>query len=161
MQKHMGGGALYDMGVYAINSARFLTGREPLSVTGSHPPQRFPNKFTEVDETTLFTMDFGDGLVADCGTSVVKGFNHFKANCEDGWYQLKPMQSYNGVTGTTSNGQTLSPIDGMQQTLQMDNDALAIIAGRQPMVPGSEGLADIKIVNAIFEAAKTGQTVRL
>ena len=106
-------------------------------------------------------MDFGDGLVADCGTSVVKGFNHFKADCEDGWYQLKPMQSYNGVTGTTYDGKTLPPIDGMQQTLQMDNDALAIIAGRQPMVTGSEGLADIRIVNAIFKAARTGQTVTL
>lgn len=161
MKKHMGGGALYDMGVYAINSARFLTGREPVAVTGNHPPQRFPEKFTEVDETTLFTMDFGGGLVADCGTSVVKGFNHFKADCEDGWYQLKPMQSYSGVTGTTSDGKVLPPIDGMQQTLQMDNDALAILTGRQPMVTGSEGLADIKIVNAIFEAAKTGRTVTL
>ena len=140
MQKHMGGGALYDMGVYAINGPRFLTGREPVAVTGSHPPQRFPDKFTEVDETT---------------------FNHFKADCEDGWYQLKPMQSYNGVTGTTSDGKTLPPIDGMQQTLQMDNDALAIIAGRQPMVTGSEGLADIRIVNAIFKAARTGETVTL
>ncbi len=49
----------------------------------------------------------------------------------------------------------------MQQTLQMDNDALAIIAGRQPMVTGSEGLADIRIVNAIFKAARTGETVTL
>ncbi len=161
MKKHMGGGALYDMGVYAINGARFLTGREPLAVTGSHPPQRFPETFTEVDETTLFTMDFGDGLVADCGTSVVKGFNHFKADCEKGWYQLKPMQSYSGVTGTTSDGKTLAPINGMQQTLQMDNDALAILTGQQPMVTGNEGLADIRIVNAIFKAAKTGETVAL
>ena len=56
---------------------------------------------------------------------------------------------------------TLLPISGMQQTLQMDNDALAIIAGRQPMVTGSEGLADIRIVNAIFKAARTGETVTL
>ena len=106
-------------------------------------------------------MDFGDGLVADCGTSVVEGFNHFKADCEKGWYQLKPMQSYSGVTGTTSDGKTLAPINGMQQTLQMDNDALAILHGRQPMVTGNEGLADIRIVNAIFKAAKTGETVAL
>lgn len=159
MQQHMGGGALYDMGVYAINSARFLTGKEPLSVTGSHPPQRFPNKFTQVDETTMFTMDFGHGLMADCGTSVVTEFNHFKAECEQGWYQLKPMQSYNGVTGTTSDGEKFEPIKGMQQTLQMDNDALAILTDRQPLVTGSEGLADIRIVNAIFRAAQTGKAV--
>ena len=41
------------------------------------------------------------------------------------------------------------------------DDALAILTGRQPMVTGREGLADIKIVNAIFEAAKTGRTVTL
>lgn len=56
---------------------------------------------------------------------------------------------------------TLPPINGMQQALQMDNDALAILTGREPLVTGSEGLADIRIVNAIFEAAKTGRRVSL
>ncbi|GMM73221.1 hypothetical protein MTsDn5_31740 [Alteromonas gracilis] len=56
---------------------------------------------------------------------------------------------------------TLPPINGMQQALQMDNDALAILTGREPLVTGSEGLADIRIVNAIFKAAKTGWRVSL
>jgi len=56
---------------------------------------------------------------------------------------------------------TLPPINGMQQALQMDNDALAILTGREPLVTGSEGLADIRIVNAIFKAAKTGRRVSL
>lgn len=42
--------------------------------------------FIEVDEMILFMMDFGDGLVVDCGISVVKGFNYFKVDCEKGWY---------------------------------------------------------------------------
>ncbi len=161
MKKAMGGGALYDMGVYAINGARFLTGKEPLSVTGYHPEKMYPERFTEVDETTMFTMDFGNGLKADCGTSVVKGFNHFKANCEKGWYQLKPMQSYSGVTGTTSDGKTFPPLDGKQQALQMDNDALAILGEGPELVSGEEGLKDIRIVNAIFKAARTGKEVSL
>jgi glucose-fructose oxidoreductase len=69
------------------------------------------------------------------------------------------MQSYNGVTGITSDGKKFEPIQGMQQTLQMDNDALAILTDRQPLVTGSEGLADIHIVDAIFRAAQTGKTV--
>ena len=56
---------------------------------------------------------------------------------------------------------TLLPISGMQQTLQMDNGALAILTGREPLVTGSEGLADIHIMNAIFEAAKTSRRVSL
>ena len=160
MQKHMGGGALYDMGVYAVNGARFVTGKSPVAVTGQFE-KTHPDVFKEVDETTLFTMDFGDGLIADCGTSVVRGFNHLKVNCEKGWYQLKPMQSYSGVTGTTSDGLTLPPISGMQQTIQMDNDALAILGTGPSLVSGEEGLADIRIINAIFKAAESGTRVSL
>ncbi|QCZ92219.1 Gfo/Idh/MocA family protein [Salinimonas iocasae] len=158
MQKEMGGGALYDMGVYAINGARFMTGKEPLSVTGRHEKSH-PDIFREVDETTFFTMDFGEGVTADCGTSVVKGFNHLKTQCENGWYELKPMQRYSGVTGKTSDGKRLAPIDKMQQTLQMDNDAQAILGTGPALVTGAEGLADIKLVNAIFKAADTGKSV--
>lgn len=159
MQKAMGGGALYDMGVYAINGARFITRREPVAVTGQilkeHPA------FKEVDDTTLFTLDFGDGLVADGGTSVVKSFNRLKATCESGSYQLKPMQSYSGVVATTSDGRRFPAIEGMQQTLQMDNDALAILGRGPALVSGEEGMRDIRIVTAIFDAAASGKTVTL
>lgn len=159
MQKAMGGGALYDMGVYAINGARFITRREPVAVTGGilmeHPA------FKEVDDTTLFTLDFGDGLVADGGTSVVKSFNRLKATCENGSYQLKPMQSYSGVVATTSDGRRFPAIEGMQQTLQMDNDALAILGRGPSLVSAEEGLRDIRIVSAIFKAADTGKSVML
>lgn len=160
MQKEMGGGALYDMGVYAINGARFMTGKEPVAVTGRHANSH-PEVFKEVDATTYFTMDFGNGVTADCGTSVVKGFNRLKVQCEEGWYQLKPMQRYTGVTGTTSKGKTLAPIAMMQQTLQMDNDAQAILGSGPALVTGAEGLADIRIVNAIFAAARTGNRIQL
>ncbi|WP_137165628.1 Gfo/Idh/MocA family protein [Salinimonas lutimaris] len=160
MQKEMGGGALYDMGVYAINGARFITGKEPVAVTGRHEKSH-PEIFKEVDETTFFTLEFADGPETECGTSVVKSFNHLKAECTDGWYQLKPMQSYSGVTGTTSDGKQLPPIKGMQQSLQMDNDALAIRNKGPLLVPAEEGLRDIRLVNAIFKAAKTGQKVTL
>ncbi|MDC8831126.1 Gfo/Idh/MocA family protein [Alteromonas gilva] len=159
MQKAMGGGALYDMGVYAINGARFITRREPIAVTGEvfmdHPA------FNEVDNTTLFTMDFGDGLMADCGTSVVESFNRLKTTCENGSYQLKPMQSYSGVEATTSDGRHFPAIKGMQQTLQMDNDALAILGRGPALVSAEDGMRDIRIVNAIRKAAETGKTVTL
>ncbi|QJR82780.1 Gfo/Idh/MocA family oxidoreductase [Alteromonas pelagimontana] len=160
MQKEMGGGALYDMGVYAINGARFLTKMEPVAVTGRHEKSH-PKIFREVDETTYFTMEFDNGLIADCGTSVVKGPNYLKVDCREGWYQLKPMQSYSGVTGTTSDGKEFSAIDGMQQTIQMDDDAKAILGKGPALVTGEEGLRDIRIVNAIFAAAQSGKRVTL
>ncbi|MCF2949968.1 Gfo/Idh/MocA family oxidoreductase [Paraglaciecola aquimarina] len=160
MQKAMGGGAMYDMGVYAVNEARFLTGLEPISITASHEKSH-PDIFKEVDETTYFTLDFANGLSADCGTSVVKRFNKARVECKTGWYQLSPMQSYTGVTGTTSDGKVLAPYSGIQQALQMDNDALAILNKSPVLVPGEEGLKDINIVNAAFESAKNGKAVLL
>lgn len=82
----MGGGVFYDMGVYVINGVCFLIGCELLVVMGSYLLQCFLEMFIEVDEMILFMMDFGDGLVVDCGISVVKGFNYFKVDCEMGWY---------------------------------------------------------------------------
>ncbi|MBT79522.1 MAG: glucose-fructose oxidoreductase [Alteromonadaceae bacterium] len=160
MQKAMGGGALYDMGVYAINGTRFISGKEPVAVSGYHEKSH-PDIFKEVDETTIFTMEFADGTRADCGASVVRGFNYFKANCKEGWYQLKPMQSYSGVTGTASNGETLPAISAMQQTLQMDNDAKAILGTGPALVTARDALRDVKIINAIFKSAKTGERILL
>ncbi|RDV24897.1 gfo/Idh/MocA family oxidoreductase [Alteromonas aestuariivivens] len=160
MKKNMGGGALYDMGVYPINGARFITGLEPVAVTGRHE-KTHADIFTEVDETTYFTLEFANGLVADCGTSVVKSFNRLRVDCEDGWYELSPMQSYSGVTATNSNGQRFGAISGMQQTLQMDNDALALLGQGPIRVPGEEGMKDIQLVNAIFQSASSGQKVTL
>ena len=160
MQKAMGGGAMYDMGVYAVNEARFLTGKEPISIKARHEKSH-PNIFKEVDETTLFDLHFEDGLTATCGTSVVRGFNHAKVECENGWYQLKPMQSYSGVTGFTSDGKVFEPYAGVQQALQMDNDALAIMHKQPVLVSGQEGLRDIRIVQAAFESARANKTIKL
>jgi glucose-fructose oxidoreductase len=39
-----------------------------------------------------------------------------------------------------------------QQSLQMDDDALAILNGTEVMVPGEEGLKDIRVVEAIYRS---------
>jgi glucose-fructose oxidoreductase len=45
--------------------------------------------------------------------------------------------------------------------MQMDNDAKAIMQNSPVLVPGEEGLADIRVVEAIYKAAKEGKRVRL
>ena len=157
----LGGGALYDMGVYAINALRYATGMEPTEVISARSSTKRPELFTEVDETTEFQLRFPNGLVGYGKTSVGESTNVLRVDCERGWYELSPMQQYTGVGGRTSDGKVFEPIEGKQQTLQMDNDALAILADRPVLVPGAEGLRDIAIVNAIREAARTGRAVML
>jgi glucose-fructose oxidoreductase len=48
-----------------------------------------------------------------------------------------------------------------QQAKQMDDDALAILQKKPVLVPGEEGLRDIRIVEAIYKAAASGQRVSL
>lgn len=155
LEKEMGGGAIYDMGVYCINGARYSTNLEPIALTATQSTSR-PKMFDEVDETTKFTLEFPNGITADCKTSFGENINRLEVNCQDGWYFLDPMQSYSGVQGKTSDGKIMSPMQKMQQAVQMDDDALAILNDKPVMVPGEEGLKDVIIVEKINESASKG-----
>jgi glucose-fructose oxidoreductase len=150
-KKAMGGGALFDMGVYSLNAARYAIGEEPVAVSAQQFTTR-PEIFKEVDETTLFTLEFPGGAVAQCSTSLGISMNTLHVTAEKGWYRLEPFQSYNGIMGNTSDGKALNLKTENQQALQMDNDAKAIMAGKAPLVPGEEGWKDIRVVEAIFKS---------
>jgi len=156
----LGGGALYDMGVYPINASRYSTNMEPIAVRGKQWSER--DIYNKVDEFTEFELEFPDGVKAVGETSFGKSTNYLNVNCTDGWYKLEPFQTYSGVKGKTSDGTKLPPDPHHQQARQMDNEALAIKEGRDPIVPGIEGLRDIRIVRAIMESSdKNGETIPL
>jgi glucose-fructose oxidoreductase len=154
LHKELAGGAMFDMGVYPLNAVRYATQMEPFSVTARIENSR--PELLKVDETTYFDLEFPGGIIANCKTSFAENINHLKVDCQSGWYELKPFQSYSGVGGRTSDGQILSPFKGNQQARQMDDDALAIKQRKAPLVPGKEGLKDIRVVEAIFESSHKG-----
>lgn len=158
LEKEMGGGAIYDMGVYSINAARYATGMEPVAVTAKQSTNR-PDIFTEVDETTTFELEFPEGILVDGKTSFGENLNNLEVTAKDGWYYLRPMQSYSGVRGKTSDGKILPPMGKNQQAVQMDDDALAIINDKKVLVPGEEGMKDIHIVEQINKAATTNTRI--
>ena len=80
--------------------------------------------------------------------------NFLKVDCADGNYELAPFQSYNGVSGSTSDGKYLKPCDCNQQAIQMDDDALAILNDKPMIAPGIEGLRDIQIVEAALASGR-------
>ncbi|KAF1686553.1 glucose-fructose oxidoreductase [Pseudoxanthomonas broegbernensis] len=152
-----GGGAMYDMGVYALNAARYTTAQEPVAVTARQEIHR-PHLFEGVDETMYFTLEFGDGLVAECATSFGKEMNTLRIDCERGWYEMAPFQTYDGLKGRTSDGQVFTDtgVSPYQQARQMDDDALAILQGTAPLVPGEEGLRDMRVLDAVYASARGG-----
>jgi glucose-fructose oxidoreductase len=161
LDRSMGGGALYDMGVYAINAIRYGTAEMPVRVRRALSSTTRPEIFVKADETTEFELELPSGVLASGRTSVGEDINSLRVDCAEGWYELEPLQPYNGVRGRTSDGKPLDQKIDSQQARQMDDDALAIIEKRAVMVPGEEGLRDIRIVEAILASIQSGREVAI
>lgn len=161
LKPEMGGGALYDMGVYSINAIRYASGEEPSRIVRARQWADRPELFKEVDETTEFELELPSGATAYGQASRFYDENRLRVEAENGWYQLEPMQAYNGVQGETSDGRQLDQQIDSQQAQQMDNEAFAILEQRPPIVPGEEGQRDIRLVQAIIECAASGEPVSL
>jgi glucose-fructose oxidoreductase len=161
-KKEMGGGAMYDMGVYAIQGARLGSGMEPIqvvkAVTSTTRPEIYKNG---LDETAVATLEFPNGVFADIKTSFGENVNFLRILCETGEINMSPYSAYAGIHGTTPTGEIDHPYAiPWQQAKQMDNDSMAIKKSLSVLVPGEEGLRDIRIVEAIYKAAQTGQPVK-
>lgn len=151
-KKDMGGGCTGDMGVYAIQGARLSTGEEPVSVTAQASTTR-PEIYHEVEETMMFQLEFPSGARAACQTSFGINMNYLHVSYEKGWLKMQPHSSYNGNNGSMSDGTIINYPIKSQQAKQMDDDALALKNNKPLMVPGEEGLRDIRVVEAIYKAA--------
>ena len=158
-QRDMGGGALYDMGVYCVNGLRYgLQMRPEAVVRATQDRIQRPNG---TDTTSTFTLRFPGDVLAEAKTSVVEKYNLLRIEAERGWYEMDPMQPYQGVRGSASDGRVFGPPVANQQSIQMDNDALAIMNGTEMIAPGVEGQVDVAIIRAIVESAAAGRGVAI
>lgn len=159
-KKSMGGGVMHDMGVYPLNAARYVTGQEPVSVLATQSTTR-PEIYKEVAETIVFDLNFPSGATARCETSYGKGMNDLEVTCEKGWYKLSPFQAYSGIRGEASDGKLFNAVIPNQQAKQMDDDAISIMTHRPMLVPGEEGLKDIRVVEAIYRSISEKKLVNI
>jgi predicted dehydrogenase len=161
--KLAGGGAMMDIGIYAINGARYMIGEEPTWVTAQETKTN-PEKFKPgVDETIMFQMGFPSGAVASClSTYSMNNLDRFFLNGDKGFAEMGPSTGYGPIKGRTHKGELTQP-HVTHQTVQMDEMAAIILDNKKPIVPvdGEEGLKDMKIIDAIFLAVKTGKRVDL
>ena len=156
-----GGGALMDVGIYALQATRYLTGEEP--ITGSAMETKTdPVKFKDVDESIVWQLKFPGGIMAYCSTTyLVNGINRYTAYAEKGWFGLEPAYSYGGIRGRRSDGKEIIAEEIDQFAAEMDNFAQCILTNATSKVSGEEGLRDVRILMAVYESIKTGQPVKL
>ena len=161
LKKSYGGGALMDVGIYAIQAARYCTGEEPISLSAKEYKTDL-SKFSEVDDTIVWQMEFSNGKVANCATSFSASMNNLHLGFEKGFAKLHPAYTWRKVSGYTSKKQLTFP-NINQQALHMDGISNYLI-NKIPHnnVGGEEGLKDMIVIDKIFESiSKNGQTISL
>jgi predicted dehydrogenase len=159
-----GGGALMDIGVYALSAARYITQEEPTEVTAMTYANRNDPRFKEVEEHCNFDLRFPSGVLASCTSSYSCGLNRFHAIGTRGWAQVEPALSYRGVKYRIQRrGNPEQPDLGDPNQFATEMDALSrcIIENKEPKASGEHGLRDVRIMLAIYESAKTGKTIKL
>ncbi|MGH8260348.1 MAG: Gfo/Idh/MocA family protein [Steroidobacteraceae bacterium] len=154
-----GGGALVDVGIYALQATRYLTGAEPIEVS-AFESKTDPKKFAEVDEQMSWLARFPGGIVAKCAASYnLSGLNAFRVYAERGWFGLDPAFAYGGNRGERSDGKAIALPEPDLFAAEMDDFARCILDGGPSKVSGEEGLKDLRIMTAIYESARSGRAV--
>ncbi len=164
-----GGGSLPDVGLYCLSAFRYLTGEEPVEVTGQITQPKDDPRFREIEDVCAFTLRFPSGILAT-------GLSNYSAHedralrvmAADAWYGADPAFGYDNLVLQVGRKQGRSNVveqrryaSHNQFATEMDAFAEAIRAGREPHTPGEEGLADMRLIEAIYQAAAGGSVVRL
>ncbi len=168
-RKLAGGGCLPDVGIYCLNAARFLTGEEPSEVFGYTVQPTGDPRFKEVEATCNFTLRFPSGFIAACSTGYAGHHSSFlRLEGSDAWAELAPAFGYHGLKLKSSrfidgHETAMEPTipDKDQFALEMDHMAECVMANKQPHTPGEEGLHDQRLIEAIYESARTGRAVKV
>jgi predicted dehydrogenase len=163
--KQAGGGPVLDVGIYCLNTMRFLLGQEPEWVfAAQHRPEGDP-RFSEVEESVSFMLGFPGGVIANALTSYgADKTTSVRVLGEGGTALLDPAFVYNGLklTLSDSGGDTLVRFPDYDQfQLEVDHFARCIQQGKEPYTPGEEGVQDHRLMDAIYESVRSGVRVSL
>ena len=165
-RRELGGGTLYDIGIYCINAVRNLYGAEPMEVV-AFSANCGDQRFQQCEETTsailrfpgrerlaTFTCSFG---AADVSSYRVVG--------SKGELVMDPAYEYAGELKqrVTIEGRTRSRTFGKRDQFapELVSFSECILTGASPEPSGWEGLADVRVIRALYRSADSGQPVTL
>jgi predicted dehydrogenase len=161
-----GGGPLRDLGVYCINAARYLFGDEPVEVRATTASKRGDKRFAKVEEMASallhfpgeriaqFTCSFGSGNVASLELTGTKGMLRIEPA-----YEYVEELKWTLTISDRKQEKTFPAGDQFAPELIHFSDC--VLNGKHPEPDGNEGLADVRIVEAIFKSAASGRAVKI
>jgi glucose-fructose oxidoreductase len=157
-----GGGPLYDIGIYCINAARYLMGAEPTSVLATAIRRSDDERFDDAPETVSAILQFPDRRVgmftcsfgaADTGTYTIVGTKGLLRM--DPAYEYSEGLAYELTIGERTRNKEFDKSDQFAPELIYFSDC--ILQDREPEPSGAEGLADVRIIEAIRRSSRSGK----
>jgi predicted dehydrogenase len=158
-----GGGSLIDLGIYCVNTMRWLAGTDPIDAT-AHSWTDNPARFGDVEDSIAFHLTHPAGLVCQ-GTSSfsARAASFVQVHGEKGWAALNPAFAFEeerrlfGKIQGRWFEQKFKVID--EFVLEIDHFADCIRRHRDPKPDGMEGLRDIATIEAIYKSARESRTI--
>ena len=164
--KEKGGGTLYDIGIYCINAARYLFSDEPIEVFAFSSSNRKDPRFEEIDEMTgavlrfpnerlaTFATSFGASDVATYRIVGTRG----DLQVEQAYEYAMSVNHYLTIKGEKRK-RTFPKRDQFAPELIYFSDC--INANKAPEPSGTEGLADVRIIEALYRSARIKRPVKV
>jgi len=160
-----GGGPVYDMGVYCINAARYLFRDEPTELFAT-TFNNGENRFSKVEEMTSVVMRFPNERTAaftcsfgatDISRYTLVGTEGLLVS-DPGYEYAEPIKHRVTIGGKTKT-RTFPKRDQFAAEIEYFSDC--ILQDKEPEPSGLEGLADVRIVQRIYESAKAKKVVEV
>ena len=165
LRRGLGGGTLYDLGIYCINAARYLFQSEPTHVLAVAASSR-DARFREVEEMTSgilrfpgerlasFTSSFGAADAAAFQVIGTKGRLEVEAA-----YEYAERIEQRIKIGDKLQKRSFPKRDQFGPELIYFSDC--VLTGRDPEPSGEEGLADLRVMRALYQSARTGRVIKV
>ncbi len=160
-----GGGSLYDIGIYSLQAARYMTGEEPVEVFGRVDSPKDDPRFREIEDFCAFQLRFPSGALANLSSSYsTASVKRIQALGSKASLIIDPGTEYEGnrLTMLTESGrQEIKVQESSQFAGEMDHFSRCVRDGGEPLTPGEEGLRDVRIMEAIYASAREGRPMPL
>jgi predicted dehydrogenase len=164
--REQGGGTLYDIGIYCINAVRNLFGAEPMEVVAFSANNGDP-RFLHCEESTSAILRFpGRERLASFTCSFnAADVSVYRVVGTKGDLVMDPAYEYAEELKqrVTINGRTREHAFPKrdQFAAELVSFSECILTGSAPEPSGLEGLADVRVIRALYQSADTGQPVPL
>jgi len=156
-----GGGALVDIGVYPLNTARFVLDADPVAVsatTSENPPA-----FDGVDEHVAFQVSFPGDVTASCTASYAgAGANRLSVLGTEGRIVLEPVFDVDAdrtVTVERDGRVTVDAPEPPEIIEEFDYFATGVLGDLDVEPDGRDGVRDVELVEAVYSSAESGRRV--